>query len=98
MQLSFVPLSCECCLQTWFECFSRHSLLLTSSRSSQQSPQRDHGKSGGGPEESVGEGYVTLVVVLSWVSGLRTAGVRIPHPILGLTTLVNVSLERFRGL
>ena len=31
-------------------------------------------------------------------SGLRTAGVHIPHPILDLFTFVNVSLECFRGL
>ena len=42
----------------------------------------------------MGERYVMLID-LSWVSGLRTAGVRSPHPILGLTTFVNVSSERF---
>ena len=46
----------------------------------------------------MGEGYVMLIVVLSWISGSRIAGVRIPHPILGLSTFVDVSLERFRVL
>ena len=46
----------------------------------------------------MGEGYVMLVVVLSWVSGLRTAGVCIPHPIFGFFPFVTVYLERFRGL
>ena len=32
----------------------------------------------------MGERYVILIVILAWISGLRTTGVSIPHPILGL--------------
>ena len=38
-----------------------------------------------------------LIDVLFWVTGLRTAGVHIPHPILDLATFVSVSLEASAG-
>ena len=45
----------------------------------------------------MGKGYVMLVDVLSWVTGLQTVGVRIPNPILDSARFVSVSWEASAG-